>query len=487
MPNKIPENIEHLINKGEITQALALAEKHFTSGDGFLYQAWSAQKISLGLLDDKILSPHWIDFTLALSQLSSCNKLDSYCLSTVPLRIMSEQFYHRYEEINQNKTMLLAFLKHFHGNTKNIASIELLHELIQALFLSYDAKLFKNLRNPAHLSQETQIPSFSTISSDINDILNIISGCSPEESKHLEHIMMQLMNGFGMIRNTDANTAATYVFAAVRHFKSASYEFLPTVLDADKFSTYLKSVAELPYPVHERFVLIDPHWRAGEIEINADGNVNIFILNSTGYLEEHDLIRIKFHEIFKDKPVHLFFANEMRQFTNLGCSVFALDDVRHFYTLDNYSAEGKTLFEQLNTRITQSDTIAEHVIRHHCRLPVSLMRTMQSRRVFEAIEPEQDLPINKYKLTAEQSIRESFIESQAGGVIQNKRLDMKLNKMAIKVSQFIIDCLKQEPINGYDTLTSLAEEHTLGAFQLRVKNIVANNTPTSGKHGFSDS
>ena len=486
MPVNLLKVLEALIHKGEIAEAISLAERDFTAGDGYSYQCWIQNNIPSEALDNTELLNAWMHFALTLSQSPACNELDTYCLSRTPLKIINQRFYHHYEEDNQNKALLINFVNHFHGNANNITLIELVHELIQTLFLSYDAKLLKNKRKTLHLSENASIPNFSTISSDINNILSVISNCSPEESQHLEHIMIQLLNGFGMIRNSDENTAATYVFAAVRHFKSAAYEFLPTVLDANKFSTYLKSVAELPYPVCERFVLIDPHWRSGEIEITSEGHVNIFILNSTGYLEEHDLMRIKFHQIFKDKPVHLFFANEMRQFSDLGCSVFALDDVRHFYTLDKYSVEGKTLFEQLNARITQSETIANHVIRHHCRLPVSLMRTMQSRRVFEDIEPEQDLPINKYKLTADQSIRESFIESQADGVIQNKRLDMKLNKMAIKVSQLIIDCLKQDPINGYDTLTSLAEEHTLSAFQLRVKSITANNTPISGRHRLPD-
>ncbi len=299
--------------------------------------------------------------------------------------------------------------------------------------------------------------------------------CSDENAEKLNGILRQTHNGFGEI-SSNSDSAAPFILAAIRQQKESTYPFLPTIILKNNYNedflSYLECIASMPPPVQERFLLAHNHWMCGEIQVDIEGNVKIFILDSSGsfncpmsQFEEH------LSRIFKNKKIEIYFSLDDRQYSNMGCSVFALDDLRHFYTIDRY-AEQKTLFQQLDERedVVKAENPVDNVTIKYCHLPDSLLRTMQKDTLLD-ISKESTVIVNKKGETFSQSSRKGFNTLE-----KNKRLEKKLKKMALRLDKCINDCLKDDANAGYAKLCAMANEHTLPAFLNRADTMKHKNT-----------
>lgn len=267
-------------------------------------------------------------------------------------------------------------------------------------------------------------------------------------------------------------------------YREQTYEFDPTILKGDQFENYLKLLKSTPPPIRERFVLAGPtHWFSGEIRIH-DAKVEILFLeplqDSTDPTEFVRPCLEIFDNVFQDTAErHIYLELIMRQYSEKGCSVFALDDVRHLYTIDRYLPEPfKDLFEYLrhhgkNTfQIKHQRNPAKTIIVNEAQLPLAMMRTTQSTKLIA--EPkgiirsrsdiEQSTPVKKqrYKgeqgLTAMGSVQKHFINDERNKLI-NRRIEYKLKSMGEENKKYIESHSPEVIENAMKqfTLTTLSE------------------------------
>ncbi len=358
--------------------------------------------------------------------------------------------------------------------------IDILIQLRNYFLEVYDLALFTQIQ--AMIDKHP--PHYSAVLSDrLNNKKNLLFNSSSQLISHLNQLMKQIIQACGHI-STDETSVAGFILAAIRQDKVDDYIFLPTLLFVDslnnlknetsEFVRYLKCIADMPPPVHERFVIASPHWLSGEIKVDTTGEVHIFICdpiraNDNDFIQTLPLM----NQIFINKAITLYFASTVRQSATEGCSVFALDDVRHFYTIDRYAANGRTLFEQLDARCQKKQKLDTNTTVSFCKLPAPLLRTTQSVSLFESISDEMTLITNKKGETVEASIKKTFptyayvLSGKLTG--RNQRLELKREKMFERVDMFILNHLLQDNSEqGYEKLKAMAGEHSLSAFLNRV-------------------
>lgn len=323
--------------------------------------------------------------------------------------------------------------------------------------------------------------------------IELLERCSLPTRTKLQQLMQQLTHGFGKIRPEYDGTVATFVLAVIRQDKLNKYQYAPTLVNEENFLDYLAILFEKHTDVHEFFIrtplLMTDHWRSGEIEIN-NGSMKLFISNSLGgdedeliediaerFLggdedEDEDELTADIAERFPEQQITVYYNETLRQSSELGCSVFSLDDVRHLQTFTQYTEKG--LFDQLDQRIIDEDTI-DGIRVLCCTLPATLMRAMQSRKILEMLGDEADDIVTKPKsinghlaergLTIKESVDSGFVLDTQTGKTQNRRMDHKVQKMWLRLDRYIVENLYEDPDVGFRSLEKLAREHTFPAFQ----------------------
>lgn len=240
--------------------------------------------------------------------------------------------------------------------------------------------------------------------------------------------------------------------AAIRHSKQSktidSYNFSPTLLKFSEFKYYLLLLKHRSHPLRARFLIASSHWLAGDIQIDSTGKAQILFLDSLGNYENINintkLCMATLASVFEAH--NIFFSSLQRQYSQIGCSVFALDDMQHLFTLERYlkDSHGKAigLFNFLNAQekpainieVEEHDAV-QSVSVHMSHLPISLLRTTQSRHVYNVIkersEIEQETPINRKQETAATSVNKHFFSNS------NERLSKKLQQMADKIYLYL--------------------------------------------------
>lgn len=299
----------------------------------------------------------------------------------------------------------------------------------------------------------------------------ILMQCSSATASKITQIMTQFTSGFGFIKTSGDDAGGKYFLAAIQYLKKNDYDFHPTLVPQNQFKEYLSCVSEIKAPCHERFVLMAQHWLSGEIEIDNQDTVRIFILDSLGARIESKIPISALKSIFKNKTIELYYCQQKRQHSNAGCSVFALDDVRHFHTLAKYDSQNRSLFKQLQEQCIDSTFIegSQGTIRlNRCTLPISLIRTMQSGIVFSLIGSNENAIVNKRGQTLRNSLDQFFVNKQPNKAFENNRLSSKLNNMAEKIGNLVDEFLKNNAETGYQQLVAFAKQFELTAFQNRV-------------------
>lgn len=275
---------------------------------------------------------------------------------------------------------------------------------------------------------------------------------SLDESAHKK--IMELMNqfyGFGQNESLIQLSGGLLTCAEIHNRKKGRYDFSPTVLNRSELEEYLQTLKKARPPLRERFVLTGLHWITGDIQIEADGQINVLIIDSLGNKKiclETSWAMKMIAQCFP--TVKLYWSIEQRQHDEVSCSVYALDDVRHLFTIEKYLDKKYAttgLFGYLKDPANRSDLNEEkgrtkiftfEAIQSY--LPLPFLRTMQTRKLFGFIgsrsPEEQKTPGEKSGKTVIEAAREDFVEKEEKNV--NQRLSRKLDKMMHNNARFFI-------------------------------------------------
>ncbi len=190
------------------------------------------------------------------------------------------------------------------------------------------------------------------------------------------------------------------------------------------------------------FLVFDEgHWVSGLIQVDEVGKARVLVTDSLGISPEVAFGAVAECFMAQFESIDLFYSDEKRQQADAGCSVFALDDARHLQTVHRYlppKYADTGVFgyladhsdkSALETLIPDFQPQPEKTF-FRARLPLHLMRTMQSRKLLDEVVPQRDerLPVNKRGESAVDSSVKHFT-SKAGEKPRNTRLEYKLHKM----------------------------------------------------------
>ncbi|MBX3708161.1 MAG: hypothetical protein KIT56_02960 [Gammaproteobacteria bacterium] len=384
---------------------------------------------------------------------------------------------------NKNLVGLFEYIK----NLSDIDFIKLFNKLDCDDYRFVMPSLFEFLKNSWDLNLAKAIKTY--FAEDYNEFVNIprnildtIIGYSEKLQKIKDNdykkMCINLINQFIFGTGNINYHGGMLTLAAINSTKN---HIIPTIFDlTNETFKYFEIIAKAPRPLRERFVCFKNHWVCGEIEIDGAGKISIVIIDSLG---DHKLIHDPNYSgstsatiLFQVKKffssAEIFLIDEKRQNTPQGCSVFALDDVVHLYSVEKYlSAKySGSLFDFL--RKNQIGTIKRNGMNIHISsLPLYLLRTMASTNLLTILQnsEDKDIPINKKGDTAKslvnQPIRSNFFEHksyQGQSRLQNNRIEYKLTRIADRNFRFLLG-------NDFDQVIFAMNKHSLVGFKNRIE------------------
>lgn len=359
---------------------------------------------------------------------------------------------------------------------------------------TYNKKLFEL----THKEIE-KFPEEMVVSSDVSSRIRLLKTIPDDMANKIKNIMRQLECGRGNV-SSDENTAAKFILASIKEDKINDYDYHPTLLKLDELKEYFECFLKLPAPAQEKFIIMGAHWAAGEIEIQANGEIKILLSDSHGdpvdcgdFYFQDTLKQIVSAEHFKNNDIKIYYPVEKRQNSAKGCSIFALDDVRHFHTMERFM-NGESLFsyfEQheagknrhpLETQYPAGKpiTLAADKVLIPCHLPPQLLTTMQSSRAVSLINEHGNV-VNKKGNTSLDLLKKSVVFNQRDQKNQYKRIDYKLDRMIERLQRKWLGILQSDNPNGrFNDFLESANEHTLAGFITRVESLRDKTLASSG-------
>ncbi len=291
-------------------------------------------------------------------------------------------------------------------------------------------------------------------------------------------VLFQFSNGLGKIEYD----GGLLTFAQIHERKiKDQYDFNPTLLKEDEYNQYFKAIQDCDGPLTEYFAVTGLHWISGVIHKDSKGTVSLLIVDPLGFdkdgdifTETEDIIKDA-KTIFSQNKLKIYFDGTRRQNDKVACSVIAIDDLQHLYTTEkNWQKQhfNENLFSFLrNNKIHKrkfTDSDNDHFTLNLTTLPLTLMRTMQSRRLEEVIIPsrkgKEPEIINKRGETAAQSSSRSFIFNLKANKKQNMRLVEKFQKMRQYNQQYL---LTTDSKKIHETIKLFTLEHFIQRIQLK--------------------
>lgn len=368
--------------------------------------------------------------------------------------------------------------------------------LIRIAIEEYNGTLFKKLfAYGINKNRENELRNtMSAMGQEKSDTAQFLLSLDDTQCKTVYKYMQQFSQ-LGKIKFQGSLLTCAVVAAK----KEASYEFNPVVLDRiNQFKHYLTALKDATPPHRERFIIADAHWICGDIQITQDGQVSVLLIDSLGQQELNSFETGTAIKILKAvfPSADIYFPHKEKQGPGLGCSVFALDDIRHLYTVENYLdpkyhngglhdyLKDSTKAIEEKGHIKKSESAKNHPI-HLCDLPLPLMRTMQSRKLLSEVIPgrseaEQALPVNKKGELMTQSARRFFAEAKnttGNTVPMNMRLSYKLKEMSKSNFAFL------RTVPDEKSIKEATAPFTLKGFQERMANKKsADNAPSVSIH-----
>lgn len=152
-----------------------------------------------------------------------------------------------------------------------------------------------------------------------------------------------------------------------------------------------------------KFALSNNHWIAGSILIDSHGDVKVQIIDSLGVLRYQGDNNINPFLLDAIKNVHQIFGStvvtnivaDVRQVAYKGCSVYAIDDIQHLFSINDYLPDNQNIYEYLENRsekytgylnpekgnTIQKENPGNFIPVNVSKLPLYLMRTKQSAQI----------------------------------------------------------------------------------------------------------
>ncbi len=325
----------------------------------------------------------------------------------------------------------------------------------------------------------------------IEKLLNeAVHKCEISESKCASIIdmmkMLPTVDEYGNFSHGQSKEIGLLLTAAIQNKKIGKYEVNPTILEPDEFVKYLDAIKESnKFPVKEKFIVAGRHWFAGEIYIEGHGKPpKILFVDSVGNNSSHTeialpLAMIRFKDVFSDGE--LYVNVRQRQFSPLGCLVFAVDDMRHLFTVEKFLPDGeKNLLDYVTKNVVSEDNY-EGFVTHNVKLPLSLMRSTQSSILFkdkqtssymsEYLNTETSIPLGKGKPTATQlneqfrAAGDHFTDVMGKRATRNKRLVDKLRGMTQDTLNYLLRVDEKTVRQSMEALTFNGFKDRIGAAQ----------------------
>lgn len=237
------------------------------------------------------------------------------------------------------------------------------------------------------------------------------------------------------------------ICAAIAEAKT--YAFNPVIVEEDQWGEFIDTLNQhhaLLVGKTTYFIATGPHWISGCIRGKQEG-FDVCIVDSLGCLawsELHLDTKFMLEETLAGlASPRVFILRDKRQHSMFGCSVYALDDVRHLHTLERYlpvaynSSGMFGYFANHSVPVEVPGTGWCYV----AAMPLTLLRSMQSTSLFAKIETygdENALPINKYGETAAQSAQKYF------RVIDGKPVNRRYHHKLAVFKNHVLNLLKNE-------------------------------------------
>lgn len=260
------------------------------------------------------------------------------------------------------------------------------------------------------------------------------------------------------------------------------YRFKPTILaNIDEYKDYISFLYKRNKSINAKFIVTGAHWLAGVININEKKQVNIIIFDSLGSDPDDELyrdvnigildktVKLLYYARKTFPQANIYFSCDKRQNETSSCQVFAIDDLTHLFTLRHNL--GKTyrktglfgyLADHVNSLLTLDYNRQKFTV-FECALPLSLLRTKQSRQLLQDISErsleEQQSLVNKKKQTAYQSAI-TFFRPDPLGKLQNTRIDERFRKLTEHNREYLLK-------TDMSTVKSKMDQFTLAGFKSR--------------------
>ena len=295
---------------------------------------------------------------------------------------------------------------------------------------------------------------------------------SVKDEKYCEYIADNMYD-FAFERGGVSYEGGLLTCAQIKSRKS-TYHFNPVILDQkEEFVNFLKAIKQYNKPLAEKFIVTGGHWISGVIRINANGRADILLMDPCGPGDRLILTFIAKHlpKLFPDFRIYI--AEEKRQHDFCSCQTFALDDVQHLFTLEKYlimDNKSVSMFDYIEAQQKAEMNFANWKVKVRLvRLPLTFMRTMQSKDLFNKIIPswppnELSLAVNKKgQLTA--NLAMTFFQPESGKPkkLCNVRIKKKFDNMADNNLHFLLSKDK-------DSVEKLKKEFTLQCFINKLQN-----------------
>lgn len=260
---------------------------------------------------------------------------------------------------------------------------------------------------------------------------------------------------------------AQFICAAIAIHKK--YAFNPIVLEINEIERFAENLQQrhaLSYQGVIYFILMGVHSISGCVDMRTEGTT-VCLIDSFGYGDglEQGFFTTSAYTIkqflFFMPNAKLYFMQDSRQHARHGCSVYAIDDVRHLHTLDGYLPPsgnkcGLVPYLEVHSRplvLENGETI------YLASMPLSLLRTMQTRDLFAVMKARADeasLPVNKRGESSTESVLRLFNPAQ--GVKRNQRINHKL-------AQFTHKALRLLQTHDDSAIAALMNQLSLDAFE----------------------
>lgn len=276
---------------------------------------------------------------------------------------------------------------------------------------------------------------------------------------------------------------------------SKRYPLFMTFIEENQLTDFLSIIKLSKNPINEIFSIrtpsgFIPHWYTVQLKIVQD-NITLLVVDSEGFMNARwnnsYLFQLsdKILQEFPEKKLSIYVSKVKRQHDMHSCSTFSIYDVIDLHKMHHYLPKefNNDIFAYAkNHTLGEGETISHY--RQHktdrftlyfTRLPLRMMRAMQSTKLLNKIIPsysleEQTLPVNKNKETALISSSKKFIENKKdlidaldelddlpdNGKMQNERIKYKFDKMLKKAQDYLIETPLNEIIEAMEKF-SLSE------------------------------